>query len=133
MVQCGRTQRGRGTRRRQLLSPCSTAIHGELPCPASIPLERDLDRPLCCTAVSLMQHMETTLAQDVGWLLANARQYSGVDGVATAAGFARAGAFEPVHRSAVVRWEHGQVPITHDIVRRYETVLGLPSGRLLSA
>jgi hypothetical protein len=84
-------------------------------------------------AVSLVQQMETTLAQDVGWLLANARQYSGVDGVETAAGFARAGAFEPVHRSAVVRWEHGQVPITHDIVRRYETVLGLPYGRLLSA
>jgi len=77
--------------------------------------------------------METTIAQDVGWLLSNARQYSGVDGVQTAAGFARAGGFEPVHRSAVVRWEHGQVPITHDIVRRYETVLGLPYGQLLSA
>src|SRR6478735_7449829 len=77
--------------------------------------------------------METTIAQDVGWLLANARQHSAVDGVQTAAGFARAGGFEPVHRSAVVRWEHGQVPVTHNIVRRYETVLGLPYGQLLSA
>lgn len=80
-----------------------------------------------------MQHMETTLAQDIGWLLANARQLSGVGGVETAAGFARADGFKPVHRSAVVRWEHGQVPITHEIVRRYETVLGLPYGRLLSS
>ena len=80
-----------------------------------------------------MQQMETTLAQDVGWLLANARQYSGVDGVDTAAGFARAGHFPAVHRSAVVRWEHGQVPVTHEIVRRYEAVLGLPYGLLLSA
>ena len=80
-----------------------------------------------------MQHIETTLVQDVGWLLGNARQHSGVDGVATAAGFARAGEFEPVHRSAVVRWEHGHVPVTHQIVRRYETVLGLPHGQLLSA
>ncbi len=80
-----------------------------------------------------MQHMETTLAQDVGWLLANARQYSRVDGVDTAAGFARAGEFPPVHRSAVVRWEHGQVPVTHETVRRYEAVLGLPYGQLLSA
>jgi hypothetical protein len=77
--------------------------------------------------------METTLAQDVGWLLANARQYADVEGVESAAGFARAGPFDPVHRSAVVRWEHGQVPITHDIVRRYETVLELPYGQLLTA
>ena len=80
-----------------------------------------------------MQQMETTLAQDVGWLLGNARRYSGVEGVDTAAGFARAGDFPVVHRSAVVRWEHGQVPVTHQIVRRYESVLGLPYGQLLSA
>jgi hypothetical protein len=77
--------------------------------------------------------METTLAQDVGWLLGNARRHSGVDGVDTAAGFARAGDVPPVHRSAVVRWEHGQVPVTHQVVRRYEAVLGLPYGQLLSA
>jgi hypothetical protein len=80
-----------------------------------------------------MQQTETTLAEDVGWLLGNARQHSGVDGVQTAAGFARAGGFEPIHRSAVVRWEHGQVPVTHQTVRRYEAVLGLPYGQLLSA
>ena len=77
--------------------------------------------------------MESPLAQDVGWLLANARQHSGVQGVRTAAGFARAGPFEEVHRSAVVRWEHGQVPVTHETVRRYETVLELPYGQLLAA
>jgi hypothetical protein len=77
--------------------------------------------------------METTLAQDIGWLLGNARRHSVVDGVQTAAGFARAGDVEPVHRSAVIRWEQGQVPVTHEIVRRYETVLQLPYGQLLSA
>ena len=77
--------------------------------------------------------METTLAQDIGWLLGNARQHSVLEGVQTAAGFARAGDVEKVHRSAVIRWESGQVPVTHEIVRRYETVLELPYGQLLSA
>ena len=77
--------------------------------------------------------METTLAEDIGWLLGNARQHSEVDGVQTAAGFARSGTGPPVHRSAVVRWEHGQVPVTHETVRRYETALELPYGQLLSA
>lgn len=76
--------------------------------------------------------MQTTLAQDIGWLLGNARQHSGLDHARTAAGFARAAGAEPVHRSAVVRWEHGQVPVTYEIVRRYETVLGLPYGQLLT-
>ena len=38
-----------------------------------------------------------------------------------------------MHRAQVGRWEGGRVDITHGLVRRYETVLGLPEGQLLTA
>ena len=74
------------------------------------------------------------LIDDIQWVLRNARLHASDPALRTAAGFAQgAGRAEPVHRSQVGRWENGQVEPTHALVRRYETVLGLPEGQLLAA
>jgi hypothetical protein len=75
-----------------------------------------------------------SLLAEMQWVLRNARQHAADPAVRSAAGFAegggRAGA---VHRAQVGRWESGRVDITHGLVRRYETVLDLPHGQLLTA
>ncbi len=68
------------------------------------------------------------------WVLRNARVHAADRALRTAAGFAHgAGRATPVHRAQVGRWESGAVEVTYDLVRRYETVLGLPEGQLLCA
>jgi hypothetical protein len=68
------------------------------------------------------------------WVLRNARQHADDPAVRSAAGFADGGGRAPaVHRAQVGRWEGGRVDIVHGLVRRYETVLGLPQGQLLAA
>lgn len=68
------------------------------------------------------------------WVLRNARLHAADPALRTAAGFAHgAGRAEPVHRAQVGRWENGGVEVTRALVRRYESVLDLPEGQLLSA
>lgn len=73
------------------------------------------------------------LSQDVGWVLANAREHAHDPAVRTAAGFARGGRLPEVHRSQVGRWESGHTPPSYEVVRRYEETLGLPRGQLSAA
>ncbi|GAA1902779.1 hypothetical protein [Lapillicoccus jejuensis] len=70
---------------------------------------------------------------DLGWLLANAREHAASATLRSAAGFARGGPDEPVHRSQVGRWESGHTPAGYAVVRRYERTLGLPAGQLTLA
>ncbi len=72
------------------------------------------------------------LVQDIGWVLANAREHAADPVLRTAAGFARAGR-KTVHRAQVGRWESGETGASYRLVRRYENVLGLPNGQLLRA
>jgi hypothetical protein len=74
------------------------------------------------------------LTDEMQWVLRNARLHAPDRGLRSAAGFAQgAGRAEPVHRAQVGRWERGGVEVTRALVRRYETVLELPEGLLLSA
>ncbi len=74
------------------------------------------------------------LLTEMQWVLRNARLNAQDVSVRSAAGFADGGGHAvPVHRAQVGRWEAGRVDITHRLVRRYETVLGLPEGQLLVA
>lgn len=74
------------------------------------------------------------LSDEMLWVLRNARRHAADPSLRTAAGFAAGGGRAPaVHRAQVGRWESGAVEVTHDLVRRYETVLGLPEGQLLCA
>ncbi|GAA5018292.1 hypothetical protein GCM10023258_05010 [Terrabacter aeriphilus] len=74
------------------------------------------------------------LDAQVRWVLRNARLQAADPALRTAAGFAEgAGRAAPVHRAQVGRWEGGQAQLGRALVRRYETVLGLPEGRLLAA
>lgn len=67
-------------------------------------------------------------------MIRNARAHATDPALRSAAGFAEgAGRAAPVHRAQVGRWESGSVEVTHDLVRRYESVLGLPEGQLLCA
>lgn len=72
-------------------------------------------------------------SSELGWLLANAREHAAVASLRSAAGFARGGPDEPVHRSQVGRWESGHTPAGYAVVRRYEQTLGLPAGQLTLA
>ena len=74
------------------------------------------------------------LIDDIQWVLRNARLHAADPVLRTAAGFAQGcGRADAVHRAQVGRWENGQVEPTRGLVRRYETVLGLPEGQLLAA
>jgi len=74
------------------------------------------------------------LIDEMQWVLRNARLHAADPALRSAAGFAHgAGRAEPVHRAQVGRWENGGVGVTRTLVRRYETVLGLPEGQLLTA
>ncbi|GAA3694068.1 hypothetical protein GCM10022399_08210 [Terrabacter ginsenosidimutans] len=74
------------------------------------------------------------LSEEMQWVLRNARLHAADPALRSAAGFAQgAGRAEPVHRAQVGRWENGGVEMTRALVRRYETVLALPEGQLLSA
>ncbi|WP_147068034.1 hypothetical protein [Terrabacter aerolatus] len=74
------------------------------------------------------------LSEEVRWVLRNARLHATDPTLRSAAGFADgAGRADPVHRAQVGRWENGDVEVTRVLVRRYETVLDLPEGQLLSA
>lgn len=73
------------------------------------------------------------LRQKVLWVLRNARVHARDPQLRTARGFADGGGRAPaVHRSQVGRWESGAVEVGHELVRRYERVLGLPHGQLLA-
>ena len=75
-----------------------------------------------------------SLLAEMQWVLRNARQHAEDASVRTAAGFADGAGLAPVvHRAQVGRWEGGRVDITYGLVRRYESVLGLPEGQLLAA
>lgn len=77
---------------------------------------------------------EEALASYIQWVLRNARAHAADPALRTAAGFAAGGGRAPqVHRAQVGRWESGAVEVTYDLVRRYETVLGLPEAQLLCA
>lgn len=74
------------------------------------------------------------LDDKIRWVLRNARQHAAEPELRTAAGFAGgAGRAPAVHRAQVGRWESGGAEVTHELVRRYEVVLGLPEGQLLRA
>lgn len=74
------------------------------------------------------------LAQQTLWVLRNARVHAEDPALRSANGFAAgAGRAPAVHRAQVGRWESGTVEVTHDLVRRYERVLALPEGQLLTA
>jgi hypothetical protein len=76
----------------------------------------------------------SVLDEKTRWVLRNARQHATEPELRTASGFAGgAGRAPAVHRAQVGRWEGGAAEITHDLVRRYETILGLPEGQLLCA
>lgn len=72
------------------------------------------------------------LAASIGWVLGNAREHALDPGLRVAATFA-ASITPAVHRSQIGRWESGSTQLTHEQVRQYETVLGLPDGQLLAA
>jgi hypothetical protein len=75
---------------------------------------------------------ELVLDDQVRWVLRNARLHAADPTLRTAAGFAAGGGRAPaVHRAQVGRWENGGAEVTHELVRRYEHVLGLPEGQLL--
>lgn len=73
-----------------------------------------------------------TRANRTAWVLQSARVFAAdpelrsrtalADGVGRAA---------PVHRSQVGRWESGSTAMQYELVRRYETVLGLPEHQLV--
>jgi hypothetical protein len=74
------------------------------------------------------------LTDEIQWVLRNARLHAADPALRSAAGFAQgAGRAAPVHRAQVGRWEGGGVDLTRALVRRYESVLELPEGPLLSA
>lgn len=64
------------------------------------------------------------------WILQNARECAGDPALRSQAAFARE---MGVHRAQINRWESGQVALSHQLVRRYEDALGLPSHQLLMA
>lgn len=71
---------------------------------------------------------------EIHWVLRNARTHAREPRLRSATGFAEGGGLAPaVHRAQVGRWETGKAEVTYGLVRRYETVLGLPEGQLLSA
>ncbi len=72
-----------------------------------------------------------TLGEEMLWVLRNARLHAAEPALRTGAGFAAgAGRAAPVNRSQIGRWERGEVGVTSELVRRYETVLALPEGQL---
>jgi hypothetical protein len=74
------------------------------------------------------------LIDEIQWVLRNARLHASDPALRTAAGFAHGdGVAAPVHRAQVGRWERGRVVVTRPLVRRYEEVLGLDEGTLLTA
>lgn len=80
------------------------------------------------------QGLYAMLDEQIRWVLRNARIHAADPEMRTASGFAGgAGRAPSVHRSQVGRWESGGAEISHDLVRRYEIVLGLPEGQLLCA
>ena len=70
-------------------------------------------------------------AEAVGWIIGNAREHGAPETRTTAARFAEL-VDPPVHRAQIGRWESGRTAITHQQVRQYESVLGLPEGYLLA-
>jgi hypothetical protein len=74
------------------------------------------------------------LIDEIQWVLRNARLNATDPALRSAAGFAQGdGAATAVHRAQVGRWERGHVVVTRQLVRRYEEVLGLDEGTLLTA
>lgn len=74
------------------------------------------------------------LIDEIQWVLRNARLNAADPALRSAAGFAQGnGVATPVHRAQVGRWERGHVVMTRPLVRRYEQVLGLDEGTLLTA
>ena len=74
------------------------------------------------------------LIDEIQWVLRNARLNAADPALRSAAGFALGnGVATPVHRAQVGRWERGHVVMTRQLVRRYEHVLGLDEGTLLTA
>lgn len=74
------------------------------------------------------------LDDEIHWVLRNARTHARDPRLRSATGFAAGSGLAPaVHRAQVGRWETGKAEVTHGLVRRYETVLGLPEGQLLCA
>ncbi|WP_076263784.1 hypothetical protein [Intrasporangium flavum] len=74
------------------------------------------------------------LIDEIQWVLRNARLNALDPTLRSAAGFAQGnGVATPVHRAQVGRWERGHVVMTRHLVRRYEQVLHLDEGTLLTA
>ncbi len=74
------------------------------------------------------------LIDEIQWVLRNARLNAADPALRSAAGFALGnGVATAVHRAQVGRWERGHVVVTRQLVRRYEQVLDLDEGSLLSA
>ncbi|MGZ4630426.1 hypothetical protein [Oryzihumus sp.] len=74
------------------------------------------------------------LHDDVAWLLRTARRFARDEALRDQVVFARGAAdAPPVDPAVVARWESGQVAPSYALVERYETVLGLPQGQLLTA
>lgn len=97
----------------------------EDPCEAAL-LRRARTEPSCDTP--------RVLSSDVAWLLRTARLSAADPLMRTASRFAAGdGVAAPVHRSQVTRWESGHAKVSHSIVRRYESVLRLPPGQILTA
>lgn len=71
------------------------------------------------------------LAVEIGWVLSNARLYATDPRLQRASQFS-ASISPPVHRAQIGRWESGTTSVSHAQVRRYEVVLGLPEGQLLT-
>lgn len=73
-------------------------------------------------------------ADYVGWVLRNARSHAREPALRTARRLADGDErVRRVHPAQVSRWENGVSEVTREIVRRYETLLGLPEGQLLAA
>src|SRR6476661_4925659 len=74
------------------------------------------------------------LIDEIQWVLRNARLNAADPALRSAAGFALGhGVATAVHRAQVGRWERGHVVVTRQLVRRYEQVLDLDEGTLLTA
>lgn len=99
-----------------------------MPCPSRVAQVR------CARNSAVPDGWRDVLSEQMQWVLRNARLHSADPALRSAAGFAQgAGRSDPVHRAQVGRWENGGVEMTRALVRRYETVLALPEGLLLSA
>lgn len=74
----------------------------------------------------------STPASKTAWALQTAREFADDPALRSRAALADGvGRAAPVHRSQVGRWESGSTAAQYDLVRRYETVLGLPDHQLV--